>query len=125
VTVRADHVTLLDLGDQLVARHEDSVSAGNGEEFLAWIAMIEVHYVRREHLFAVLTGDSSEVTEKCERCLLASLDAFQFRFAMRCVVLDVVATLNLGTAHIQAMIEQPFYQGQGQERAPSVKICAC
>jgi hypothetical protein len=45
VTVRANHAALLDLGDQLVARHDDSVSASEGEQLRAWIAMIEVHHV--------------------------------------------------------------------------------
>jgi len=62
VAVRADDIALFNLGNQLLARFEEDMTTGDREEFLAWVAMIEIHHVRRKHLSAVVTRDSSKIS---------------------------------------------------------------
>ena len=99
VTVSADHVALLDLGDKLRARHQQCVCAREGEQFLARIAMIKVHHVRRKAAAAVVAWSTPQIPEPRTCRGLSSFDSIQFGLAMRRVIPDVVVALVLLSRH--------------------------
>jgi hypothetical protein len=93
VAVGTDHITLRDLGEQSIARREHRLGPREAEGFCRWIAVVEVHLVRRESQAAVSAGHPAQVPQELERRALPRHHPVDLFPAIAAVVLDVVGPL--------------------------------
>jgi hypothetical protein len=99
VTVRADDVAFRGFCDENLARLQQHLVGGEGEELRARVAVIEVHDPRWKGACAVRARPSSQVSQELERRCLPSADAFDLLLAMGGVVRNVVRALIARRSH--------------------------
>jgi hypothetical protein len=92
MTVRADDVALRDLRFELGATLQQRLPS-DVEQLLVWVAMIEVHRVRREPPSAVHAGNSAQIAKPLERRALPRHHSLDLFVAMDGVIGDVVWAL--------------------------------
>jgi hypothetical protein len=95
----ADNVALGDLGFQDISGGQHGPAARQLKRLRRWVAMVEVHLIRRERLPAIGTRLRSEVPEECQGRLLTSHYPSDLSLAVLPVVADVRGALIAEARH--------------------------
>jgi hypothetical protein len=86
VTVRANDVALLDLGDEPHPRHQHRPTIRDLKVLLSRVAVVEIHLVRFENRTAVGTWHTPKVAQERQGCSLSSADPGDLGIAIPRVV---------------------------------------
>ena len=118
----ADDVALGDLGFQHVSRGQHGPAARQLERLRRWIAMVEIHLIRRKRLPTVGARLRAELAEERQGRVLPSYDAGDLALTVQSVIPDVLRPLVSDRRHIESSRPVLTERLPGVSQGPTLTI---